>query len=232
MNRIRRERRPLPDVSEFERIGGLALLFRRTEKLYGEMGYQGYRAQVVTYSIARLSNALARRLPFADIWKSQEIPEDIRTCLAKLIVGVRDVITQPPRNRNVTEWCKREDCWDAIVALPIAIESADGSGSTTPVRQTDQPITADGTVIAVAAVPSEVWFAASKWAKDTGTLLPWQRGIAYSLGGLQGRGKQPSPKQAIQGRKLMMEAIRLGFGHEQLTDDLVNSLAEAEPSES
>lgn len=229
MNRIQRERRPPPDAKEFERIGGLAMLFRRAEKLYGEMGYQGYRAQVVTYSIARLSNALGRRLPFEDIWKSQEIPEDLKASLAKVIVGVRDVITQPPGNRNITEWCKRDDCWTAILALPIAVHGADESTWTPAASRSDQPTNADGTVIAVAALPSEVWLAAAKWAKDTGTLQVWQRKIAYSLGKL-GRGSQPSPKQAIQGRKLILEAVRLGFGHEKLTKDLIEGLGTAEPS--
>ena len=230
MNRIQRERRPLPDSKEFERIGGLAMLFRRAERLYGEMGYQGYRAQVVTYSIARLSNALGRRLPFDEMWKAQEVPDDIRVSLAKVIIGVRDVITQPPGNRNITEWCKRDDCWTAILALPVAIEGAVESTRTPAASRPDQPTNADGTVIAVGAVPADVWLAASKWAKDTGTLLPWQRSLAYSLGRLQGRGSSPSPKQAIQGRKLMLEAIRLGFGHEQLTKDLIEGLGTAEPS--
>lgn len=124
MNRVQRERRPLPDAREFERIGGLAMLFRRAEKLYGEMGYHGYRAQVVTYAIARLSNALGRRLPFDEIWKNQEIPDDLKAALAKVIVGVRDVITQPPGNRNITEWCKRDDCWSAFSPFPSQLTAA------------------------------------------------------------------------------------------------------------
>jgi hypothetical protein len=229
MNRIQRERRPPPDAKEFERVVGLGMLFRRAEKLYGEMGYQGYRAQVVTYSIAGLSNALARRLPFEDMWKNQGVPGDITTSLEKLIVGVRDVITQPPGNRNITEWCKRDDCWAAIRVLPVVVDGA-GEDSATAAGRTDQPINADGTVAAVATVPADVWFAASKWAKDTRTLLPWQRSLAYSLGKLQGHGSQPSPKQAIQGRRLLLEAVRLGFGHEHLTNDVVDALGGAEPS--
>lgn len=232
MNRIQRERRSPPDATEFERIGGLAMLFRRAEKLYGEMGYQGYRAQVITYSIARLSNALARRLPFDEMWKDQAIPEDITVSLAKVIVGVRDVITQPPGNRNITEWCKREDCWTAILALPVAIDDVRDRAVRPDLGGSVQPTGADGTVIAVAAVSSDVWFAVSSWAKDTGTLVPWQRSLAYSLGRLRSRGASPSPRQAIQGRKLIMEALRLGFGHEHLTSDIVNTLAAAEPSDS
>lgn len=62
------------------------------------------------------------------------------------------------------------------------------------------------------------------------TLQPWQSKIAYSLGGVSGRGAQPSHKQAIQGRKLLLEAIRLGFGHEHLSKDMVEALGSAEPA--
>ena len=228
MNRIQRERRPLPDATEFERIGGLAMLFRRAEKLYGEMGYQGYRAQVVTYSIAKLSNALGRRLPFDDIWKNQRISEDIKASLAKVIVGVRGVITQPPGTRNITEWCKRDDCWTAILALPVAVNTAREGAWIPTGSRVDQPSSADGIVIAAFSVPANAWFAASNWAKETKTLHPWQRSLAYSLGRLKSRNSQPSPKQAIQGQRLMMEAIRLGFGHEELNREIIEALGSAE----
>jgi hypothetical protein len=143
-----------------------------------------YRAQVVTYAIARLSNAVGRRLPFDEIWKEQDIPDDLKASLAKVIVGVRDVIIQPPGNRNITEWCKRDDCWSAILALPVEIDGAEPDHTPAAARP-DQPTNADGTVLAVAAVPADVWFAVSKWAKDTRTLLPWQRSLAYSLGRLR-----------------------------------------------
>ena len=208
----------------------MAILFRRAEKLYGEMGYQGYRAQVITYAVARLSNTLARRLPWSEIWKKQEVPESIRTAITRIIVGVRGVITQPPSNRNITEWCKRDDCWSTILELPITVDSPDADSWTPPAGRGDQPVNADGTVVAVAAVPGEVWFAASKWAKDTSTLHPWQRKLCYSLGQLQSRGAQPSPKQAIQGRKLMLEAVRLGFGHDRLTTEIIEALGSAEPA--
>lgn len=230
MNRIWRERRALPDEAEFERVGGLAMLFRRAERLYGEMGYQGYRAQVVTYSIARLSNALGRRLPFDEMWKSQAVPEDVSASIANVIVGVRAVITEPPGGRNITEWCKRDDCWAAVLALPIVVEIAGGGAWTRAAGRSDQPTDADGTVVAVAAIPADVWFAASRWARETNALLPWQRSLAYSLGRLQSRGLSPSPRQAIQGRQLMLNAFRLGFGHERLTGDLIEVLGAADPS--
>ena len=63
----------------------------------------------------------------------------------------------------------------------------------------------------VAKVPAETWFRISKWAKETNNLMPWQRGLAFSLGQLAGRKREPSRKQATHGFKILKEAAKLGF---------------------
>jgi hypothetical protein len=44
--------------------------------------------------------------------------------------------------------------------------------------------------------------------------LPWQRSLAFSLGKLASQNKAPTPKQAAQGLKIIVEAERLGFKNE------------------
>ena len=61
------------------------------------------------------------------------------------------------------------------------------------------------------AVDAETWFAMSRWARETDSLQPWQRGLAYSLGRLAGRGNEPSVRQAKQGVIVLGEALALGF---------------------
>ena len=53
--------------------------------------------------------------------------------------------------------------------------------------------------------------ALAHWAKETDNLQPWQRSLAFSLGRLAGQGREPSRKQAVQGKKILDEAGRLGF---------------------
>ena len=60
-------------------------------------------------------------------------------------------------------------------------------------------------------VPAETWFALSHWAKETNILAPWQRGLSFSLGRLVAKDKTPSPKQAMQGIRILDEADRRGF---------------------
>ena len=63
----------------------------------------------------------------------------------------------------------------------------------------------------VAAVEPGVWLALAHWAKETNNLQPWQRSLAFSLGRLIGQGREPSRKQAVQGKRILDEAGRLGF---------------------
>lgn len=229
MGKLSREARPLPDLAEFKRIVSLAILFRTAEALYGELDFQGYRAQAVTYAVALLSHRSQRRLPWSDIWEVQGLPADMLPPLKTLLVAVREAITHQPGNRNITEWCKRPECWSQLVnlevelTLPGGLELAPQGGA--PAADALSPAERQ-LVDCVAAVPADVWFAVAKWAKDTDTLLGWQRGLAYSLGTLPGRGRKPSIKQATQGRKLLLEARRLGFGHEQLAADMLGQIAQ------
>lgn len=50
------------------------------------------------------------------------------------------------------------------------------------------------TIERVAAIPAETWFGLAVWAKDTETLMPWQRGLSFSLGKLAGAGRKPTRK--------------------------------------
>ena len=63
----------------------------------------------------------------------------------------------------------------------------------------------------VAGIEAQIWFSLAAWAKDTQTLLPWQRSLSFSLGRLASTGKRPSLKQSNHGMKILNEAGRLGF---------------------
>jgi hypothetical protein len=227
MNQLVREGRRPPEYDEFRRIVGQAILFHTAERLYGELGHQGYRAQVVTYSIARLSHSLQRRIHWDEIWETQAVPPDLVAPLKLVLTGVREVVVHPPANRNITEWCKREECWSSVLQLPLqlGLPGSTGGNGTGPRRDQPPPTQQEKAAIElVQAIPADVWFAAAKWAKDTGSLQGWQRSLAYSLGNVGARGKEPSPRQAVQGCRLLLEARRLGYGHELFTGELAERL--------
>lgn len=220
-----------PEKADFQRIVALAILFRTSERLYGELDFTGYRAQVVTYAIARLSHATQRKLPWDEIWSTQEIQRSLISAINLLLIGVRDIVINPPGGRNVTEWCKREECLAAVMQADIDLKLP-ASGDWQVYSLFDSSVSnkppATGPLLeAITAFSPETWFAVSKWAKEHGKLMGWQRSLAFSLGTLTARNRQPTLKQTIQGRKLLLKAIEEGFVHTDVTQPRVDALENA-----
>lgn len=102
----------------------LGILFHTVESLVSEQEWyqQGFRAQIVTYSIALFSKLFSVQYPkyaidFQKIWKHQVIPKQITDEFIHITKLVNDSINDPSRGiANVTQWCKRADCWKRMQA--------------------------------------------------------------------------------------------------------------------
>jgi hypothetical protein len=231
-SQLQSSQRRTPEEADFKRVAALAMLFHHAEQLYNQMDFQGFRANVVTYSIARLSHECRRHIDVDAIWKDQAVPAAFTSALKVIIPGVREVIVNPPGSqKNVTEWCKKDDCWSAVLERPIRVKVGPK-----PEEEADSFVTPAATALsteqqqlidAIRKVPAEAWFAVSAWAKSTSSLQPWQRGLAYSLGRLLASAKEPSIKQAVQGRNLLLESVRLGFIDDALRSEHLEALRQA-----
>jgi len=204
----------------YQRLIAKAILFRQTQKLVTAQNFGGYRANTVAYSIAYLSYATSGRIDLDRIWKLQALPTDLARVLTSIAMAVREVIIRPPRGGNVTEWCKRKECWETVQALsipelahlPALLATSDDAGDSLSGSALDSPDPEEQALIdRIASVPAASWLALSHWAKETDNLQGWQRQIAYSLGLRAQRGQPPSRKQAVQAEKILQEAAVLGF---------------------
>lgn len=211
----------IPEVTDFERIVAMAVLFRATEKVVFAQGFRGYRANIVTYTIAKLVHSTAHRIDLSQIWHAQGLSSALSEAIAELSHPINEVI-QDPRGRtsNVGEWTKKLDCWKLVeevpwdvpnalrselVALGAASARAEVAGGTRPTAEQSESMSE------IDQVTAETWFALANWAKVTGNLQGWQRQIAFGIGRRVGKGTPASPKQAVQGAKMLREARRLGF---------------------
>lgn len=193
----------------------LAILFRSTEKLVSNHHFGGYRANIVTYTIARLAAATEQRIDLDRIWREQRLSDALASAIDDLCVPVRELIISPERGANVGEWAKRPECWNKIESLSwepsdgLVAELVDPAAAATRGGSTDNAMHSDAAV--ASGIPSAEWLAVAKWAKETQNLQPYQRQIAYSIGRYLSREWTISDKQAAQGLKLMREAKTLGF---------------------
>ncbi len=218
MIRLAANGRPQVDELFFKRTVAKAVLFKETERTVSGKDFGGYRANIVTFTLAKLVNATSGRIDLDAVWRAQALTPALEAAIADLCVPVQASITNPPRAANIGEWCKRPESWTRVEALPwtvpgaLAAELLDLRASRR--RDSASPPSdghVDPAVAAAAAVPAQTWFETAHWARETANLQPWQRGLAYSLGQRCERGAEPTARQATQGLALLKEALRLGF---------------------
>lgn len=103
------------------------IIFRTLEKqVPKEPWYNGgYRANIVTYSIAKLADMIAgeakgRRLDFDIVWKKQAVPQGLVDQLSLIAAAAYDVLITPEAGiQNVTEWAKKELAWKRLKARHV-----------------------------------------------------------------------------------------------------------------
>lgn len=221
--RIAERKKFMPDEVYYQRLISKAILYKRTEKLVSAQKYGGYRANIVTYTLAFLSHKTAQKIDLNKIWREQILSEPLEKEIVKISRIVHEHIINAPGGANVSEWCKKKKCWDELkdnnyhISEELSAELSDAnsqvkvvsskSGSDLNVATTEEKELIDK----IALIEPEVWFSIAKWAKETNNLQGWQRSIAFSLGSLGKRGKTPSYKQAVQGDIIYKVAQEKGF---------------------
>lgn len=111
----------------FRRAIVRCILFRTTEKLISAQPWYngGYRANIVAYTLAILSEITRRRkvtVNYPRIWSSQEVDGLLISVLEITAKAVNDIITQPPQGiSNISEWCKKDGCWERLTEQATAI---------------------------------------------------------------------------------------------------------------
>lgn len=100
-----------------------AIVFRWTDRMIGSSAWyrndRGYKAQIVTYTIAWVVNQVHTRLDseidLRQIWTRQAVPSVLARTLEEAAPRVAAIIKDAPEwVRNVSEYAKREACWQAV----------------------------------------------------------------------------------------------------------------------
>lgn len=192
----------------FKRLIAKAIIFRTTEKLVSNAEWYegGYRANIVTYAIAKLVNdakSLGMVIDLDLIWKIQSVPEDLKASILLSGELAQKVITTPPEGiKNYSEWAKKLLCWQMLAEskLPlsdgfrrviISSEFADEN-----VREVNAEEALDNSInveVEVYNLGAKFWSDAKDWAKERGMLTPRENSIIEICAAIPR--KMPSSKQ-------------------------------------
>jgi hypothetical protein len=144
------------------------------------------------------------------IWEKQSVPETVKDVLRGWAVPMYEQLVNSAGGRNVTEWCKKPDCWNGVRAMSLLtdVDLSRFGG------QHVAGLTGDGGLVDVddAAAISECmrlsvneWEKLMAWVFRAERVHPISRGIASTLRmyALDNWSKAPSVKQARSASKLI-----------------------------
>jgi hypothetical protein len=204
----------------FKKLIALAILFKTTERIVSsQQWYQeikAYRANIVTYSIAVIMDQIHRKHPgktldFLRIWNNQAISLELEAQLVKTTRQVFDFITRDDRTTlNVTEWCKKEECWkraqsydftllDSFVESLTDEEEEKGEKE---VAQKEQKVTNQvSSEIELVNLGADYWKKVLDFGRKDKLLSSMEDGLLSVAANFDITGRIPSDKQA----KLIMQ---------------------------
>lgn len=210
------------DQAYFERVMAQAILFRTAERIMKACGYAGYRANLVTYTLARLAHDTKGKIDLSRIWREQATGEALEGAVAAVSRFTWDHITNAPNGGNVTQYCKKEDCWLSFLSqeipLPAPLRAEIGEGarrSGAAGGRTDNAETPPAVGVVqpngLSCVAAETWLKLGDWAHRKQQLTGLQRKIVVDLAAAAGYGQPLNQRQIKDGTKILAEAVNLGF---------------------
>ena len=104
----------------FKQLVGKAILFRHLDnQVLRAEWYNGYKANIVTYALAKFATMVSKRgvyIDFLKIWNLQTLPQALANQLLEIAENVNTLLHNRPQSAtsNVSEWAKSEDCWNEV----------------------------------------------------------------------------------------------------------------------
>lgn len=105
----------------------VAIVYKSLHKAIQKVDWYetGYLANIVAYTVSRLSFELATKsltLDWSKIWKAQAISAEMESQLLAIARQMLGVLTDSNRkHQNVTEWAKTEACWTAAQSCKLSL---------------------------------------------------------------------------------------------------------------
>jgi hypothetical protein len=135
-----------PNDRFFTLLIAKAILFKRIDKIVQSQKFGGYKANIVTYSVALLSKLTDKKIDLERIWKDQSISPVLEEFISTLTPVVKEIITNPPGGKNITEWCKKKECWEMFQNVkfdlpePVKAELVNDTTLLIPIMQNSHPV--------------------------------------------------------------------------------------------
>jgi hypothetical protein len=209
---IRLEKGFVPDIGYFHELVAKAILFRAAEKIVSGQEFGGYRANIVTYTLAWIAHHSGGGIDLRKIWAQQSIDQQMADLITAVCPAVHKLIVNSD-GVNVTEWCKQERCWSRIKSGDLGL-SAYWKRVLQQWRDSKVPTNGDGNgevIDRIVSLGGDLWLSLARWARETRGLEDSQRSVASTLARTINSSRRPSARQANEGEAALVAARKKGF---------------------
>lgn len=205
----------VPDRDFYIKAIGIALLYKAAQSAVRGAKLQSYGANVVTYMIAKLAAAEGEFIDFDVLWESQDVSAELRLVFSTWAPLIHAKIIETAAKRNVTEWCKKVGCWEALQAVPLPLPSpppvelgGQATSSEEPVRDVRNEHPA---IECCTSLNGAGWAKVVAWAATSPEIDEYDRRVAHTICGyaIDGWKKAPSEKQAVRGERVLAAARKM-----------------------
>ncbi len=209
----------------FKSLVAKALLYQGVRRAVAKSAWyeSGYLANIVAYAMAKLAHSIqvqapGRALNFDGIWQAQGVSPELEAVGVEVAHVCFKVLTDPQRPViNVTEWAKREACWEAVkkvhwmlpaelsadlVSTERVIESKRNARAT---QRIDSGIEAQGRVVRIGPTG---WAVVRDFVTARNLATPLERDLLVVA--CSGR-RVPSEKQSVLLLRLLDKASSEGL---------------------
>lgn len=182
-----------PDNAFFKATIAKHILFNEVLKVIKSVKLEAYGAQVAAYLVSFLSLEISRRNLFLDfklIWEEQQLSAAFKTVIRSWIDPMRKFLVNSAGNRNVTEWCKRDECWKQLCGIKHSGVLPEDNKLPPEIRQRSEgedvireALEGDLNELEarVKSFAYEDWEDIARWGVDNGTLTSRQLQQAHTL---------------------------------------------------
>jgi len=192
----------------FRKTVALIKLWNETERIVRKQKFGGYTHAIVSYTLAWFHHSTGLKLDLDKIWSKQIIDDSV---LEAIEIMAREVNKHIRKTKlNVTEWCKKEDCWKSLLEFEMdgLPDMKDAMISGRRSKKYDSPAKSEEQDLDFCKTKGgEAWKELSKWLKDRDFMQGKQRSQCFNMGRTLEQGKkEPSAVLCVVCKKIWLTA--------------------------
>ncbi|WP_208638782.1 AIPR family protein [Vibrio rhodolitus] len=202
-----------PSVSFFKSMISKRIIQSSIQKICRKE-LSGHRSEITNYTFSSLSYLYDDCIDLDMVWSQQKISDEMIDYLTSLVLDIDALIRESSNGQNITEWCKKEDCW---VYVSHKLDNMRSHQFIFPersevVNNVDMEVGESQDYFKYNEYTSTQWKRAAGWAmlNNTTTTLSAQVTMTLAQYAANNWMKTPSDKQLKHAIPVMLKAMEAG----------------------